>query len=55
MMFGFMDLLDVCLVLKKHKKGDWKTMAVMVLTLVGILLLMIVMYRVVFKGGLLKP
>ncbi len=34
------------------KKGDWKTFAVTVLTLIGILLIGAVIYRVI-KGGLL--
>lgn len=34
------------------KKGDWKTFAVTVLTLIGLLLIGAVIYRVI-KGGLL--
>jgi hypothetical protein len=40
--------------MKMNKKGDWKTMAIVILTLIGILLLFIVIYRVIFKGGILK-
>lgn len=34
------------------KRGDWKTLAVTILTLVGIILIGAVVYRVI-KGGLL--
>jgi|GEM_PF-6010895 len=36
------------------KKGDMKYWVVLICTLVGILFLVIVIYRVVFSGGLLK-
>ena len=38
-----------------RKKGDLKTFGIIVLTLIGILLFVIVIYRAVFKGGILTP
>lgn len=35
------------------RKGDMKTLAIQILAVAGILFLLIVLYRVVFKGGLL--
>lgn len=36
------------------RKGDMKTLAIQILVIAGILFLLIILYRVVFKGGLLK-
>jgi hypothetical protein len=35
-------------------EGHWKTVAVVVATLAGILLMAYVIYRVVFSGGILR-
>jgi hypothetical protein len=35
-------------------EGHWKTIIIIVATLVGILLLTMVIYNVVFRGGILR-